>query len=625
MLSLLIVCLLCVPAVSVLHGRDNGVCTVPQNTNTGPTRPKLPSVYSVHTECNILNNDYTIDTQEWYDGSNNRALLSQTSDGQRALGYYDYNHNELLVVNPQPASGYPTCKVQNLATSDNNFLFGLQRFRNGSDGTYPAGSAFEFGGNIPEQYLGHVTVRGIQTDAWKSCVYWKSLDATMNVTWYYAAQNNWQTASNTQQVPVRCHVTGRRYTDATTSYNFDHIYEFSDYLPYIDLGPTVFEVPDNTICPGRNNTKPFPKYSSYFKMKSEMVVSTSNLVSFVWEWYDFSTKMSKFQYRPAPTAAVYSTHMVSEIHDYNTGTSYVIDSVGGNCTVSAIDGLDAVNVDPTHVKMVSTQYYKNSISGTLAYDGVRSVRGIDCDVWVEERNDWPARGSGVNSTWEFLYATPLWLFQHGFGNNSILPVQLSIAAASVNFYTTFNIYEYDDDEPSLLDFDITPCFGPTHKKDMKFILPAQYSKLVADELTMFRYFILVTVAGYTTISPIRITNIQVDFLDSKDVLVSFRLLDKAPLPGDVANPVSQLPLKDAVDILKYGINSGNFTININGVIMKPRPYSVSAKDTVIVEHPWKNVKLEYTGGSVVGLGIGMLVASSVAGFIIYMVIRKRRS
>ncbi|XP_046581759.1 uncharacterized protein LOC124289197 [Haliotis rubra] len=625
MLNLLIVCLLCVPVLSVLHGKDDSVCTPPQNTNTGPTRPKLPSVYSVHTECNILNNQNTVDSQEWYDGSNNRALVSQTSQGLRALGYYYYNDNELLVINPQPASGNPTCKVQDLATSDNNFMFGLQRFRNGSDGTYPAGSAFEFGGNIPEMYLGRQTVRGIQTDAWKSCVYWKSLDSTMNVTWYYTAQNIWQTASNTKQVPVRCHVTGRRFTDATTSYDFDHIYEFSDFLPYIDLGPKVFEVPDNTICPGRKNTKPLPQFGMYFKMKSELIVPTSSFVTFMWEWYDFSTKMSKFQYRPVPTASTYRTNMVSEIHDYNTGTAYVIDTVDGNCTVHAITGLDSVKVDPTHVKMVSTQDFQHSVTGTLAYDGVRAVRGIDCDVWVEERNDWPAPGSGVNSTWEFLYATPIWLSQHGYGNNSILPVQLSIAAASLPFYSTYNIYEYDDDEPSLLDFDITPCFGPTHKKDMKFVLPAQYSKLVSDEMTMFRYFILVTVAGYTTVSPIRITNIQVSFLDSKDVLVSFRLLDKAPLPGDVVNPATQLSLEDAVDILKYGINSGNFTININGVIMKPRPYSVSSKDTVIVEHPWKNVKLEYAGGSVVGLGVGMLVVAFGIGFVVYMVIKKRRS
>lgn len=33
----------------------------------------------------------------------------------------------------------------------------------------------------------------------------------------------------------------------------------------------------------------------------------------------------------------------------------------------------------------------------------KKARGIDCNVWIATRNDWPSTGP-VNSTWEWYFA-----------------------------------------------------------------------------------------------------------------------------------------------------------------------------------------------------------------------------
>ena len=82
------------------------------------------------------------------------------------------------------------CSVDALSSSSSNFLFG---FKTSSTNTkikpmYSAYGALRFGNGTNEQYMGRTIIRGMQVDEWKSCMYWKNIDATMEVHWYFSGE-----------------------------------------------------------------------------------------------------------------------------------------------------------------------------------------------------------------------------------------------------------------------------------------------------------------------------------------------------------------------------------------------------------------------------------------------------
>jgi len=82
------------------------------------------------------------------------------------------------------------CSVDALSSSSSNFLFG---FKTSSTNTkikpmYSAYGALRFGNGTNEQYMGRKIIRGMQVDEWKSCMYWKNIDATMEVHWYFSGE-----------------------------------------------------------------------------------------------------------------------------------------------------------------------------------------------------------------------------------------------------------------------------------------------------------------------------------------------------------------------------------------------------------------------------------------------------
>merc|ERR1711894_823558 len=81
------------------------------------------------------------------------------------------------------------------------------------------------------------------------------------------------------------------------------------------------------------------------------------------------------------------------------------------------------------------------------YEGVKTVRGIDCDVWITQRNDWPL-GYPQNSTWEWWFALPnSWTQSVGHTYVFGMPIQLRMSSPSLN--VVYNIYDYNEEEPAI--------------------------------------------------------------------------------------------------------------------------------------------------------------------------------
>ncbi|XP_041355472.1 uncharacterized protein LOC121373090 [Gigantopelta aegis] len=556
----------------------------------------------------IVNKNFTTDPHfpEWYDNPGNRDPEVPTR-----------------------------CDVQALASSDNKDLFGITKTANGTDRIYSVNGALHFGGKIPTNYLGRVTVRGITVEEWESCQYWSDMDATMKVKWYFTvltAKNVWHPAINVNQIPVRCDVQGVRWVGPGASYHFHHVYEFTDYRPG-DVSDTDFEIPPGTFCPHRKNTKKLPTLRKAFSFSSEIVMPETKSITFLKEYYDFGSDVVRYDYVP-PVNSPYGTNILYEVHDYSTGVAYITDSVLGNCSVRPIQAtsFDAKAVGPNTVRIRTSREFFNFQNADYHYVGVRTVRGLKCDVWVARRTDWPPGVAGVNSTFEWYFATPHVTEYIGYGSGETrVPIMLEVTGilSGQKFHYIFNYYDFDNETPLSWNFDISPCYNYTNSKTIQFALSGHYRDLIIINKEMFKSWLLMAIRDATNqISALRVSNIQVD-IGNADIIVSFRLLGVAPIRGDVTSPVKQLSLADAVDFITAAINSKKFGIKVvtptvlREKVFLAKPFSVKSWDTVIQENAFTEPAAGYGDGVMAGAAIGIFLGAFILGFAVLFLVYKR--
>ncbi|KAK3095217.1 hypothetical protein FSP39_011664 [Pinctada imbricata] len=607
------------------HGPDNSICNVNQlPTNSGPKKPPLPGTYRVTIECNIEDKTYTTDYTEYYDQPNNRAAFHNWELGFHVANIYSYDTNELLTIEEQ--SG--VCSVDKLSQANSNFLFGYtsSNTAKGVGKLYSAYGALRFGGNITEIYKGTTTVRGMLVNHWQSCMYWKNIDATMTVDWYFSAPG-W-TMATSNQIPVRCVVQGVTYevkNGSVVPRNFNHTYEFSEFRNSIDPQEAIdiFETPSGVVCPHRLDTRPLPNPSNYFRFTSEILNPDMKSIGFIKEWYDYNMSLVRYDYKPQPeNPSPYGFDLLSEIHDFSEGVAYIRDPAMGNCTpvpISAV-GFDAKYApDAIHVRIRNSKEFFYFDKTQYAYEGVKNVRGIDCNVWIGNRQDWPT-GSPTNTTWEWYFAVTDWVQSTGHTYDFGMPIQMKLTANGIGSYI-YNIYDYDEEQPSIFDFDITTCFNFSQKQDFAVRIKAKYKDTAGKNLQLFKYMVIMEVHKWTGISPLRVQNVNVDF-DDVDVIIRFTILGGAPIAGDVTNPVQQVDLETAANQLTAAISKGSFQIPVDvtslakSKMYKASAYVINTKANNIVSNYYvaPPKKTSYTGGQMAGLGVGMLVLFFVIGF-----------
>ncbi|XP_050396836.1 uncharacterized protein LOC126815310 [Patella vulgata] len=615
--------------LSLVNGDvDTSVCD-PQNyaklaAQNPPEHPvpQLPDHFTVRVECNILDQNITIDIKEFYDGPNDRGAVHMWQNGTNIHLLFSYKTDELLAIVDQD-DGIAQCAVQKLSTSPFQYLFGLTKYTNGTDRVSSPQMAFKFGGNIPEVYNGTDVVRGIIVSKWESCIYWAKDDATMRTTYYFSSSVNW-TNSLVEVEPVRAHVFGRS-KNATVTRDWEHIYDFADFTDNIvgDESET-YEVPHQTYCPGRIVTKEIPTISDAFTFSSEILDLNAQTINIIKEYYDFNSHLFRYDYYPdvAEGTPTYGTNLLTRIHDFNTGVAYIVDTVNGNCSVTPIDatGLDAAVAPGGNARIRTKEEFFDLAGVNYEYTGVKKIRGIDCDVYTAQRNDWPVPGDNIISNWEWSFATQDWLESVGYQFEFNLPIQFRVTSYDTDIDTVYNLYSYKEDRPYIWKFDISPCFSFDNRKDIQFALNGQFRQIVEPNELLFKDFVVVSIAGFSSVSPLRVANLQFSYIND-DIIVSFSLLDVAPITGDVQH-IKELTLEEADALFEKTVNSGDFIVKMDVdtfndlATLRATPYTYKSTDVYL--NADKNVYITasdgYSSGSMAGLGIAMIIISFGIGF-----------
>ncbi|XP_046575246.1 uncharacterized protein LOC124283257 [Haliotis rubra] len=113
------------------------------------------------------------------------------------------------------------------------------------------------------------TVRGILCDHWQSCMSWGFLDVSFTLDYYFTVQN-WTTADNSPQIPVRAEIIGyQNQLGPGPDSSFHHIYDYTGYRSEIQ-DQTKLETPNGVACRGRKGTRQMPQLQAQYQYREEI-------------------------------------------------------------------------------------------------------------------------------------------------------------------------------------------------------------------------------------------------------------------------------------------------------------------------------------------------------------------
>lgn len=542
------------------------LCIITKDT-IGIPLPDLPNQFQTIIEHNYrsfdFNNNYTEEYEEFYDFVNDRAAIHKRSNLKLIQQYFLYTTNEMITVIDNE------CAVTPLNLSTNN-PFGYVTVND----TYQINSpsfVLKFGNsNVSTEYMGSDIARGINVQKWQSCVYFDIIETTVKLTWTFSDPDVWKSpivfTNSSAQFPIEMSIEALTDQGQTWSEKI----EYSFYRPYIAANPEVFETPKGVYCEGRKPTKNLPKVPNKFSYRIEITLVDLNKTTSQAEWYDFDNNIARIDYQPLSTQDIetFGNNLVSEIHDFNQGVRYIINKNKEQCiNITTLDSgsFDSISANKSEYIRIRTALELFHFDKTdYQYHGSRKIRNIDCDVWIAKRNDWPS-GYDFTSTFEWYFMSEKWAAINSGQTQINVPVQLVITQyipfgqLTLTTSTIYNYYDFITGDVHLTEsFGVNSCFDGSDSKRLQVTFEGINLSILADKNT-FKIEFLKKLIEITYLLRTRIDQITLDF-DQYKTYVSFKLLEKSPVTGNVINPVQQISLDDAQSLLRQKIDNGEFII-----------------------------------------------------------------
>ncbi|CAH1789473.1 unnamed protein product [Owenia fusiformis] len=627
---------------------DPSVCTA-VTPNGGPTLPVLPKTFSTMVECNFINQNKTYDAHEFYDYDANIASVRFVmNEGDKTTLIYKYDTNELLNIK---SAEYGICGVSDLATSEYRHLFGIEQNDDGSIHIAQPSRVLRFGADQPEKYMGKTMIRGISCNWWQSCLYLEQIKATINIDWYFSDATVWQMGIGKKEVPIRAKLNGKLTFGDGGPKEFMNEYNFMSFRTEV-THHDAFLVPGGVYCRNQTSTMPNPNVPKHFKTTIETVLEELKFVSYQKEVYDLENNLFRFEYKPTVPPlgkAEMGTDPIEEIHDFNTGTAYLVDTIKGNCSVIPIDqrfpdaNIDSISdVDPFGIRIKSAKELFSFDKASFVYQGKTKIREIMCNKWSGERLDFPRPNARAVFEWYFMdegwsesvgntferkepVMLELWVY-----DQIALPVGISIP---LNYHVDFSFFEFNEHQPSLWEFNIARCYDRLNRKDFEFYFNGNFTTIVGTDVEGFQYAVMSQLVKTAGISPLRVSFVWPSDRNNK-IRIHFGILDRTPINGSMAGVSVETSLDDAVALITNKIKSGQFTVTVkrnavvsNGTTSPAKTYTLSA-----IASSFKNRRRDESTrtikitdpGVLAGLGIAMVLVGALLGTAISCLVMRKR-
>ncbi|GFO37062.1 EF-hand domain-containing protein d1 [Plakobranchus ocellatus] len=510
-------------------------------TYNGPALPILPDQLTWRIEANIIGpgKDYTIDFHQYIDYTNNKHALHYWKEGKSYWAIFKYSSNEQVLLTFPPAAQSTTeattCQISPLDQSFFAQLLGDIQI-DGRPHTARPLTVLRMSKYSPIKFLGKMTLTsGVKAVVWEGCLYNDKTGYTQKVTWYFSDPDLWYETVGKTSTPLLVSMVGsvpNRTTGVLRSFN--HQYVFGDYRPYLIQGEVnSFQIPQGVYCKNDVNLKDLPTIPDHFTLRSEIIDGFTKTIGWTHEYYDSGLKLSRYDFKDT-TGTKYGTNELKRIHDFNSGVAYIIDKVTGQCWTSTIklDDYDNRDIDSTRVRLRTPSEF------------------FDLD----------------RSNYSYVGQPPI--------------------------SKTFNFYEFDSSPSNFHDYDVSACFDASGRADFLMVVPSKYKDKIFNNLVVFKQLVRISIQTAAVVSPVRVTNIEVDY-NNTGLLLTFTLLDLPAVKGNVDAPSDEPGIDGAIANLVQALDAGQFTIYVQDPAFGDKYFTVQFCTYITVSVFFSHVLKKY--------------------------------
>ncbi|XP_014775129.1 uncharacterized protein LOC106872607 [Octopus bimaculoides] len=596
--ALLVACTYCSLLIAAAAAVDRIICST--SAQAGKPLPTLPVAYSVRLEVNEITNNRTVEIHAYVDDRTEKVAVRITSEISSSFSIFNFKTNQLIITQSVTDDDLYNCNVEKIVGDD---VFAIFRHLFELNKLDPSNLPKNFQDNI--KYLDSSEVHGEIVEGWEIC---DTINAETNKISLYFSADGWITASGAKHVPVRCNLISQT-TQNGKLINNEYLIELSDFDP-TPPDYKIFEIPKETYCKGSAYKKDLPKVKDAFSCGIERIDLGAKypirLNQYI--YYDFKKKLFRLDYfENIKGNPGYLEGQLTQIHDYNTDTAYIIRKNDIKCEMKSIEEISDLykQIDITKTRLRNNQEILQLDKSKYIYEGQRTVRGILCDVWIAHRDDYPLPKSTL-SVWEWYFASDDAVLDIGEREETNFPVRLEIKHDESKTYAVLNFYNYDEDFQLYSTFDIDKCFGVENRLDYSFEIIGSFDSIVNEDEETLKYEIRFSLSEIGKLSPLRLSNIQIDEGENT-VVVSFSLLDVPP-----GNKGNETDLHTAAKKLVDEISNNELVIT-------------RSKDKISILEKLSCQKVLL--GAMAGLGIGMLIVGGLIGYAVgkFLVKKKKES
>lgn len=597
---------------------------------SGPKLPKIPDNFMATVERLDPMSNSSMAFSMFVNWKAKKISTIRHLKGGNFQELYDYNSELKMSAGPGlPNEGFCQATVS---------PFGPIGFSNFSKDKVSFADVLFYGEKYNLSYMGVMRdIRGIRCHTWQGCVNTNN----MSIANYFFFSANW-TMSGQKEPKFVAYGTGGYVAVGSRVRNVSLTYDFVN----INVGPPPpqkMNFPPGIYCEDPGSKCMFPKIPLEFEMNAEMTQQGRKDVRNSREYFDSKEKFHRSDHHHNNSKGVQVP--IHEIHDYNTGISYVIDSTTMKCAMSPIplkswDGLETL--DHHHIRMRSSSEFFGLNVKKYGCKGSSSIRGIPADVMVSTRN-----GTRSNPTekliQEWYFSRPDWKVNGMEGpiNTTRVPLQHVWYHKNGSVLFNINYFNFDPVETTTHILWILRYCYVNNRHYMYFRLDSPYDKYGISNRKDVISALRDALAKAAGISHLRVSSILL-FKSGYSGVIAVRLyvLGVPAVGGSVTvlHPKHEVPLTDAVNKIKNAITAGNLiaTVRIYGqssaTVLTMKAQKASYYDNFIdgpdpVKPKKKDAKPSRAGvssGAAAGITIAIFLLAVVLTVVAVNFILKRR-
>ncbi|OWF45376.1 uncharacterized protein LOC110457136 [Mizuhopecten yessoensis] len=318
-----------------------------------------------------------------------------------------------------------------------------------------------------------------------------------------------------------------------------------------DLTTTYYNAVEIEIIFGWLSSDPFPAVDSQFSYLLEIVVPDVQMAYEARIWYDYNYKLVRYDMATSPPGGKFKTgNPMSYINDFNTGLAYTIDRTFGNCSITPVAS-STFDSNPNRKDALKNGAYvvqmKNpldffDVNNVYKYSGQKTIRGILCIIFETITDEFKLQGVSTKFTsrLQFFFAYDTWKTTPSGSNIPVQsqPIRMDVSSEEIGLFLTYNFFDFNLQDPDLTNFDITPCFGGTEKREFLIRFPGSYHPVLDANVKVFLKKAQTLLAQASMASPIRFQRTEVTY-DANYVKLIGTVVNIAPFIVDFTKTSSK--------------------------------------------------------------------------------------